>query len=205
MTILRLLDFLGVAVFAISGALAAGRKHLDLVGVIVIATVTAIGGGTIRDLLLDRNPVFWIADPAYLYVIFTAAIGTVIYARYFDPPDRMLAIADALGLAFFTISGAQIAEIANVPPIVVVIMATLTGCAGGVVRDVLSAEIPMVLRPGHLYATAAILGAVVYLILQNYLDRASSALIAMVCAASLRLAAIMWELTLPAFRLRGPK
>jgi uncharacterized membrane protein YeiH len=204
MSVLKALDLLGVAVFAISGALAAGRKNLDLLGVIVIAIVTAIGGGTMRDLLMDRDPVFWIADPAYRYVIFAAALGTVVYARYFDPPDRALAIADALGLAFFTISGARIAEAHGVPAPIVVIMGTLTGVAGGMLRDVLSAEIPMILRPGQLYATAAIIGASVYLLLQNFLSRDLAALLAMSCAAALRFAAIFWGLTLPVFRLRAP-
>ncbi|MGH8177375.1 MAG: trimeric intracellular cation channel family protein [Steroidobacter sp.] len=206
MSILRLLDLLGVAVFAISGALAAGRKRLDLLGVIVLATVTAIGGGTIRDLLLDRNPVFWIAAPVYLYVIVAAALATVIYSRFFHPPDRALAIADALGLAFFTISGAQIAEAAGVPAVVVIIMGMLTGVAGGMVRDMLTREIPMILRPGALYATAAIAGACVYLALQQVIDRLPAAAIGMVCVAALRIAAIVWGLSLPVFRLKrsGP-
>jgi uncharacterized membrane protein YeiH len=83
-----LLDFAGVAVYAVSGALAAGRKNLDLVGVVVIASVTAIGGGTVRDLLLDRHPVFWIARPAYLYVIIVTALATVAWSRRFRPPER---------------------------------------------------------------------------------------------------------------------
>jgi len=91
---LRILEMLGVAVFAISGALAAGRKSLDLVGVVVAATVTAIGGGTIRDLLLGRHPVFWIADTANLWVIFAAALATVIYSRRWRPPERSLAVAE---------------------------------------------------------------------------------------------------------------
>lgn len=200
---LRLFDFLGVAVFAISGALAAGRKRLDLLGVVVIATVTAIGGGTIRDLLLDRNPVFWIAEPVYLYVIFAAALGTVVYARFFDPPDRALATADALGLAFFTVSGAQIAERGGVPAAVVVVMATMTGVAGGMLRDVLTTEIPLILRRGELYATAAIAGAIVYLAAQPIVGRDAAALVGMASAFALRLAAIVWKLRLPEFSLRS--
>ena len=201
---LRFLEMVGVAVFAISGALAAGRKSLDLVGVIVIGTVTAIGGGTLRDLLLDRRP-FWLTDPVYLYVIFAAALLTVVYTRRWAPPERALAVADALGLALFTISGAQIAERSNLPVIVVVIMGTLTGVAGGMLRDVLTAEIPMVMRRGRIYATAAILGAFVYLILQSFIDRTVAALVGMACIAALRLAAIVWNLTLPVFSLSDPK
>jgi len=197
----ELADLAGVAVFAVSGALAAGRKGLDLLGVIVLATVTAIGGGTLRDVLLDRYPVFWIARPGYLYVIIVAALVTVAYSSRLRPPERSLAVADALGLAVFTISGAQIAEGLDHPGVVVVIMGTLTGVAGGVVRDVLSAEIPMVLRRGRIYATAAIAGAVLYLLLQDPLGRAPAALAGMCCVAGLRLAAIAWDLSLPVFTL----
>ena len=112
---LYLLDLIGVAVFAVSGALVAGRKQFDLLGVAVIATVTAIGGGTVRDVLLDRHPVFWIRDPTYLPVILAAAALALLYARVRRPPRISLLIADALGLALFTISGAQIAEERNLP------------------------------------------------------------------------------------------
>lgn len=201
MVILRSLELLGVAVFAVSGALAAGRKRLDLVGVVVIATVTAIGGGTLRDLLLDRHPVFWIADPVNLYVIVASALLTVLFGRRWPPPSRTLVVADALGLALFTIGGAQIAERAGLPAIVVVIMGTLTGVAGGALRDVLSAEIPMVMRQGRIYATAAIMGVVVYLILQGLLPQTVAALLGMACIAALRFAAILWDLSVPVFAL----
>jgi|GEM_PF-2727795 len=105
--ILYHLDLFGVAVFAISGALAAGRKSLDLLGVVIIAVVTAVGGGTTRDLLLDRHPVFWIADPTYLLVIIIASLFTIGYTKYNDPPEKALLVADALGLAVFTIFGSS--------------------------------------------------------------------------------------------------
>lgn len=203
MTVIHAIELLGVAVFAISGALAAGRRSFDLLGVIVIATVTATGGGTLRDLLLDRSPVFWIADTTYLYVCIAAALLTVIYARYRHPPERMILIADALGLALFSISGAQIAENAGHEGIVVVIMGTLTGVAGGIVRDVLCAQVPLILRRGRIYATAAIAGIVVYLLAQMLVDRTLAALLGMISIALLRLAAIAWNLTLPVFSLPG--
>lgn len=136
------IDLLGVAVFAVSGALAAGGKRLDLLGVVVVATVTAIGGGTVRDLLLDRHPVFWVSDPSYLAVITGAALLTVVYVRWRPPPEESLAVADALGLAFFVISGAGIAHQLGLPATGVIVMGVLTGVAGGVIRDVLTAEIP---------------------------------------------------------------
>src|SRR5690349_1869055 len=100
------LDLIGIAVFAISGALAAGRKSLDFIGVIALALATAIGGGTIRDVLLDRHPIFWLVDPAYLIVILASALSTVAWTRWRRAPASTLLVADALGLALFSVTGA---------------------------------------------------------------------------------------------------
>ena len=151
--VLYILDVVGVTVFAVSGALAAGRQHLDLLGVLVIAMVTALGGGTLRDVLLDRSPVFWIQQPDYLIVVLGAGLLTILYTRYFKPPQRALLIADAGGLALFSISGAQIAEAAQLHSLVIILMGTCTGVVGGVIRDVLLVEIPIILRRGNIYAT----------------------------------------------------
>jgi len=192
----------GVAVFAVSGALAAGRKRFDWLGVVLIATVTAIGGGTLRDVLLDRHPVFWIDDPTYLPVILAAAALTLAYARFRPPPQTSLLVADALGLALFTISGAQVAEGRGLPGIIVVVMGTITGTAGGVLRDVLSGEVPILLRQTDLYATAAILGATGYLGSQTLgLSRPSAALLGMAIVAGIRIASIIWRWRLPVFLL----
>lgn len=198
------LDLIGVAVFAISGALAAGRKHLDLLGVVVLATVTAIGGGTIRDVLLDRNPLFWLADPAYLIVIVGAALLTVPYVRWRPPPAAALLYADAVGLAMFSVAGAQIGERQGLPAIACVVLGTITGAAGGAVRDVLSAEIPLVLRRGNLYASAAILGTALYMVLAGLgVTRSTASLAGMVVVAAVRLASIAFGLQLPVFALEG--
>lgn len=203
------LEMLGVAVFAASGALAAGRKRLDLLGVVVISVVTAVGGGTLRDLLLGRHPVFWIADPTNVVVAVAAAALTLLYARVSVPPRNSLAVADALGLALFSVGGAQIAEQAGLPNLIAVIMGTVTGVAGGVVRDVLTAEIPLILRRGELYASAAIAGTTLYLVLQSAgVGRDAAALAGMIAVAALRVAALLWGLRLPVFHLRdggGPK
>jgi uncharacterized membrane protein YeiH len=202
--LLYVLDLIGVAVFAVSGALAAGRKHLDLLGVIVLALVTAIGGGTIRDLLLNRHPLFWLADPAYLIVIISAALMTVAYARWRRPPEVALLYADALGLAMFSIIGARIAERTGLPAVACVLLGTITGTAGGVVRDVLSAEIPQLLRRGNLYASAAILGITVYFVLAAAgVSHAVANLVGLVVIAAVRLAAIAFRLQLPVFALEG--
>jgi uncharacterized membrane protein YeiH len=200
--LLYLIDLIGVAVFAVSGALAAGRKRLDLLGVVVVATVTAIGGGTTRDLLLDRHPVFWVEDPSYLAVITGAALATVVYVRWRPPPQETLAVADAFGLAFFVISGAGIAQQLDLPAISVVVMGVLTGVAGGVIRDVLTTEIPMILHRGELYATAAITGAAVFLALGAIAAPPPvPSLVGMAVIVALRLAAIYWGLRLPVFSL----
>ncbi len=205
-TPLQLMDFLGVAVFAVSGVLAAGRKHLDWFGVLVIATVTAIGGGTLRDLLIDRNPVFWMANTGYLWAIFAATLLTLLVVRFREIPLRALLIADALGLALFTISGARIAEMVGYGGIVVVILGTMTGVAGGVFRDMLLAEIPLLLRDGEIYATAAIAGIVVYLLLQAAgFERLTAGYAGMAAIVVIRFAAIFLSLRMPALRLGDPR
>ena len=196
-----LLDLLGVAVFAVSGALAAGRSGLDLLGVVVIAAITAVGGGTLRDLLLNRHPIFWITDPTYLIVIAGAALLTVVYVRWHAPPRHALLLADALGLALFALAGAQIAEGAGVSPIIVVLMGTMTGVAGGVLRDIVCAEVPLILRR-DIYATAAIAGITIYLILQAIGLRPPWAFGAgMIVVVVLRLLAIYRGMSLPVFRV----
>lgn len=201
--ILHVLDLLGVAVFAVSGALTAGRRRMDLLGVLVIAALTAIGGGTIRDLLVDRRPIFWIADPSYLIVIALAALGTVVWARARPVPRSALLFADALGLAFFTISGAGIARQAGLPALTVVLMGAITGSAGGVLRDVLCARVPMILRQGELYATAAIAGATVYILLEAVrLPPPLPSVAGMLVIFALRLGAIVWHWQLPVFTPR---
>lgn len=198
------LDLIGVSVFAISGALAAGRKRLDLIGVVVLGMATAVGGGTIRDLLLARHPIFWLADSRYVIVIVASALLTVAYARWRSPPAATLLYADALGLAMFSVSGAQIAERAGLPAAAGIVLGTITGSAGGAVRDVLSAEIPLVLRRGNLYASAAILGTGAYFGLVGLgAPRSFSTWIGMAVVAAVRLASIVWGLQLPVFELEG--
>lgn len=200
--LLHILDLIGVAVFAISGALAAGRRRLDLIGVVVLAAVTAIGGGTIRDVLLDRRPIFWLTDPSYLTVIVLSAVATLLYTRWARVPWQTLDIADALGLALFSVAGAQIAERAGLPAGACVLLGAVTGAAGGVIRDVLTAQIPMVLQRGSLYATAALAGTTLYVVLVRLgVEQRPAVISGMIVVAVLRLAAIRWELMLPSFEL----
>jgi uncharacterized membrane protein YeiH len=191
------LDLAGVAVFAASGVLAARDRDLDVLGVIVVAAVTAIGGGTLRDLLLDRHPIFWITDAWYLVVIIVSAVLTIAYLRLRLPLGATLLVADALGLALFALSGAQVAEAAQCPPLIVVLMGTMTGVTGGALRDVITAQVPLVLRR-EIYATAAVVGVAVYLALRAFNVPPAPALGAgMIVVVALRLLAIRWGLNLP--------
>jgi uncharacterized membrane protein YeiH len=202
--LLYTLDLIGVAVFAISGALAAGRKRLDLLGVVVLGMVTAVGGGTIRDVLLDRHPIFWLADSRYVLVIVASALATVAYVRWRPAPAGALQYADAIGLAMFSVSGAQIAERAGLPAVAGIVLGTVTGSAGGAVRDILSAEIPTVLRAGNLYASAAISGTAVYFALVSVgVGRGYATWAGMIVVGAVRLASIAWGLQLPVFALEG--
>ena len=200
-SLIHALDLFGIAVFAVSGALSAGRKSMDVFGVIVVAVVTATGGGTIRDVLLDRHPVFWIGDPTYLVVILVAAIATVSFTRFQRPPRVSLLVADAFGLGLFSIVGARIALEAGAPILIAVLMGAITGSAGGLLRDILCAEIPLILRR-DIYAVASLIGATVYVLLEEVgLALTISAPVGAATVFLLRLAAMKWNLQVPSFIL----
>jgi len=191
-TLLYLLDLIGVAVFAISGALTAAHAGMDLLGGVALAAITAIGGGTLRDVLLDRHPIFWIRDARYLMVILVAALLSMLWSAFLPPPGHALLVVDALGLALFAISGAQVAETSGYSPIIVVLMGTMTGTAGGMLRDVMSAQVPLIFRQ-DIYASAAIAGIVVYLLLKALGLRLSWAITAGVLVIlGLRMCAVLW-------------
>jgi len=195
------LDLAGVAANAIAGALVAGRRQFDWLGVAVIAGVTAIGGGTVRDLLLDR-PVFWIANPAYLHATLAATVFTLLYARRRLIPERVLEISDALGLALFGIAGARIALSLGNDGVIAVVMGVITGSFGGLLRDVLCNDIPMIFRQGQFYATAVIAGCSLFVALIHVdVERDVAAGLGMLTILGLRAAAIVWDLRLPVFRL----
>jgi uncharacterized membrane protein YeiH len=199
--LLYALDLFGVAVFAASGALAGVAAQLDLLGVLVLASITAVGGGTLRDVLLNRHPIFWIEDSRPIYTIIAATAVTLVWVHFFPIPRDALLIADAVGLAVFAISGAQVAEKAGCRALVIVLMGTLTGAGGGVLRDLLSAKVPLILRQ-DIYASAAIAGIVVYLLLRAARAPIGGAFAAgFATVAGTRLAAIAFDLRLPVFSL----
>lgn len=202
MTFLRILEISGVSVAAAGSVLISGRKNLDLMGVVVVAIVSAIGGGMIRDLLLNRHPIFWIENPIFLYWILGSAAVALLYVRLRPPPQKLLLVADALSLALFTLIGTQITEQMGHTGIVAAVMGVITGCAGGILRDVLCNEIPLVMRGGRLYATAALAGATLYLLLRDFgVPNDPASIIGMSSIAGLRGAAIIWGISLPEFRL----
>jgi len=202
-----LLELFAVAVAAISGVLAGRGKQVDLFGVLVLALVTAFGGGTLRDLMLGDLPVAWIRDPNYIVTASIAALVTFFVARFFEFPSLILLIADAFALALFSASGARKALGFEVAPVIAVAMGVITGVAGGMVRDVLTGEIPLVLRAGiYLYATASMLGASVLVLLarNSPLSSQTCLLAGIFVTLLLRLAAIRWKLVLPIYLPRLP-
>jgi uncharacterized membrane protein YeiH len=192
-----ILTYLAVAASAVSGALEARKQNMDVVGATTVAFVTAFGGGTLRDLLLGRTPIFWLTDPGLSIATFALAIGAFYTIN--DPPKWSLVIPDALGLGFFSVLGATYAMQMNLSLLVVSLMGTVTGVFGGILRDVLCNQIPNVLKRGtELYATCAFFGAWVFIILTMLnVDATLASWAGTLAAFGLRLLAFQFRLTLP--------
>lgn len=197
--ILLLADRIGVFVFALSGGIAAVRKEMDLLGVIVLAFLTAVGGGTLRDLILDV-PVFWLEDT--LALTLSAAGGLTAFFLYKTLEGlKPLRWADAAGLALFSVAGAAKAAGLGHDFVIILIMGTMTASAGGLLRDVVANRVPVLMLPGELYATAALLGSAVYGALRALGAHEPAAFAAgMAGAFALRAAAIVFNLSLPKAR-----
>lgn len=195
------LEHFGVAVGAISGVQAARGKRVDLFGVVVLAMVTAFGGGTLRDLCLGATPVFWIQKSEFVMTALLAALVMFLFPKPLVFPKRFLEYADAVTLAFFVIVGASKTLALGGGPVIGVVLGTATGVAGGIVRDVLLNELPMVFRPDvKLYATAGIIGTTVFVLLKQRFPEAAWVTVAGVLVTLvIRLAAIRWELKLPVY------
>ena len=202
---LHFLDIAAVVVFAFSGALEGTRKRMDLFGVLVVALVAALGGGTLRDLLLataSPRPVFWIENPLYIYLALGGGLLGFGFSVSGHFAQRTLLIADAIGLSTACVIGAQKAVMAGATAPVVLIMAVMTGVAGGITRDVLCNEVPLVFRPDtRLYATAALFGGALFLVLlQSGLNANTSSACAVICTLLERQADLRWKLMLPVKR-----
>ena len=195
------LEHLGVAVAAMTGVLAARGKSVDLFGVLVLAMVTAFGGGTLRDLALGVRPVFWVSDSSFVLTVSATAVIAFFLARARHFSGNVLLIADACALAFFTMLGAQKALAYSAAPHIAVAMGVITGVAGGMFRDALIGRIPLVFgREIYLYATAALVGASVFVVMERLMPGAWINLpTGTLIALAMRLAGIRWRLTLPLF------
>ncbi|MBF0381377.1 MAG: trimeric intracellular cation channel family protein [Magnetococcales bacterium] len=189
---------IAVGVMSAAGVLEAGKKRFDLFGMIIIALATALGGGSLRDILLDR-PVFWVHDQTYLLVAVFSAFITFALARWYSLSPGLFLIPDAVGLSLFTMTGVQAALVMGAPWLVASFMGVVTGVMGGVVRDILCNQEPLVFK-GQLYATASWVGALVFIVLLEMgwnLGRAT--LVGGCLVLVLRLAAIHWDIYLPRF------
>lgn len=197
-----ILEHLAISTAAITGVLAARGKQVDLFAVIVLALVTAAGGGTLRDLMLGAEHVFWIEDPRFLLNATVTAVSTFFLVRFRELPNTVLMVADAFALALFTMVGAQKTMGFPVASSVVILMGVMTGVAGGILRDLLIGEIPLVFRREiYLYATAAFCGASFFVLLHFWSGNGQiNLMLGVAVTLLLRLAGIKWRIGLPLFR-----
>ena len=193
------LNVIGLFVFAISGALTALRNDMDVFGVAMIAFVTGVGGGTIRDVLLGSFPVWWIAAPSAVLICLAGAAVAIVAQPLIDSRLKALIWADAMGLSVFAVRGAQAALAAEAPLVIAIFMGAVTATFGGVVRDVLLNEPPLILKQ-DIYATAALIGAAVYTgLLAIGLGESPAAVIAALSTFAIRAAAIIFNIPSPKF------
>lgn len=202
LTNLYLITLIAVIVSSASGVLKAGFKQFDLFGVIIIAIATGLGGGSLRDMLLDRE-VFWIANQMFFIASLASAIIMFIAARLIAIPPKFFLIPDALGLATFAIAGTLVALMSGAPWLVASFMGVMTGTMGGIFRDVLSNEPPVVFQ-SPLYATVSWVGALLFIALVQFkLDISLAAVIAGSCIFIARLIALRYNISLPKFRFKS--
>ncbi|MBS4095757.1 MAG: trimeric intracellular cation channel family protein [Sulfuricella sp.] len=191
------MDICAVAVCAITATLEAGRKEMDLFGVLVVGLVSGVGGGTVRDLLLGRLPVFWVGDETYL--VSALGTGTLAFfiARRMRLPANFFLVPDALGMALFTVIGCDIALQLGFSWLIAALMGVVTAVCGGIIRDVLCNEVPLIFRT-EIYATASLAGALLMIALtRGGLSHTTASVIAMLAIVAVRLAAIRWRIQLP--------
>ncbi len=205
MTFFDTLDILGTAAFAISGALSAIHRKLDLFGIFIIAFVTAIGGGTLRDILIGNTPVSWMQNTVNLYLIGGVVVFSIIFRNKLGYLKKSLFLFDTIGLGIFTIIGVEIGIQTGLEPVISIALGTMTGCFGGVIRDILCNEIPVIFRK-EIYATASIAGGICFMVLhssridQNIIYIATTLLIIVI-----RLVVVKYQVSLPSFILQNQK
>ncbi len=200
------LDYGSVLIFALTGALAASRAQLDIVGFIFFASLTAVGGGTLRDLLLDRDPVFWMADPTPLGIAAAAAVLVFFTAHLLESRLKWLIWLDAAALAIAVAAGVAVARSMDASMPVVVVMGIATGTFGGLMRDVVANEVPLVLKQGELYVTTAVAGAGAALIAAAVLPHPLAPPLACIATTfALRAGSLLFGWSLPVYKSRPPR
>ncbi len=201
--LLEALNVVATGAWAMTGALAAGRYRMDWIGVFVVASVTALGGGSIRDVLLDHYPLYWVANPWILGVTTAAAVLAMATARFVERIKHAYIVIDAIGLVVVTIIGCDIARQMGCPPVIAVLAGVITGCGGGIIRDVLCNQVPL-LFSSEIYAGASIVTGAAYVSgLALSLNVEATALVALGGGLALRLLAVWRKWGLPVFAYTG--
>lgn len=201
MNVLYTLDLIGTFVFAISGTLSAANKRLDLFGALVIGFITALGGGTVRDMLLGEQPVSWMQDTTYLFVILAAAVFTFMFKQWILTLRRTMFLFDTIGIGVFTVLGVQKALNAGIHPAYAIAMGMVSSTVGGVMRDTLNNDIPLIFRK-EIYATVCLLGGGLYLILDSMATpRYLSEVITVLTIITSRILVIRYKLNMPTLNL----
>ncbi|WP_299212412.1 trimeric intracellular cation channel family protein [uncultured Aquimarina sp.] len=202
MSFFDVLDILGTIAFAISGALAAIKRQMDLFGIFIVAFVTALGGGILRDVFIGNTPVWWMGHFYVVHFISISVILAIVFRNRIYFLTKSLFIFDTIGLAIFTISGVQIGISASLDPAVSVVLGIMTGCFGGVIRDILCNKIPILFRK-EIYALASLAGGVCYIILYSLkFDKNISYLSTIALVVVIRVLAVRFSISLPTFTIK---
>ena len=198
---INIIDILGTFSFAAAGAFAAMEKKLDPFGVLIIAFVTAIGGGTIRDVLIGNFPVSWLSNSTAIWVILAAAVVTMFFGSYLKKLDKMLFLFDALGLGLFTMIGIEKGISYHLSPGICVALGTITGCFGGVLRDVLLNNVPLIFHK-EIYALASIIGGTLFFLMPAAVDESIAYILSILVVFMTRVFAVQFNWSLPKFYSR---
>lgn len=205
LSLFNVLDLLGTIAFAISGALAAMNRRLDLFGIFIIAFVTAIGGGTVRDMLIGNTPVTWMENVIYIYLIGLVTIFSIIFREKLNYLKKSLFLFDTIGLGIFTITGVEIGIQNDLNPIISITLGAMTGTFGGVIRDILCNEIPVIFRK-EIYATACLVGGLAFIILHEMgVNQDIIYLATSLTVIAIRLVVVKYHISLPSFYLSSEK
>ncbi len=200
MDLLYTLDIIGTFVFAISGTLAAADKKLDLFGAAVIGFITAVGGGTVRDLLLDLNPIAWLVDPNYAIAILAGVITTYLFKKFVLKLRKTLFMFDAIGIGVFTILGIEKSLAVDILPFFSIIMGVISSVVGGVIRDTLCNEIPLIFRK-EVYATACLIGGLFFFLMQYLgLEQHWIYIISILLIIGIRVVSVKFGISLPTLK-----